>query len=75
MVKRHACRFCEEQPKERENLEDLVVDGRIILKRIFKKWKRYGLDRLGSEDGQAAKSCECGNESLSSIKCGNLLAI
>ena len=28
----------------------------------------HGLDRFGSGYGQMAESCECGNESLSSIK-------
>jgi UTP-glucose-1-phosphate uridylyltransferase len=27
-----------ENPRERDNLEHLVIDGRIILKRISKKW-------------------------------------
>ena len=33
---------------ERDHLEDPGVEERIILKRIFKKW-RHGLDRSGSE--------------------------
>jgi len=33
-----ACRFLVRRPKEREHLEDLGVDRRIILKGIFKKW-------------------------------------
>ena len=30
----------------------------------------YGLDRAGSEQGQVAGTCECGNELSGSIKCG-----
>jgi hypothetical protein len=34
----------------RENLDDLGVDGRIILKWILKTWDgAYGLDLFGSE--------------------------
>jgi len=44
---------------ERDILGDPGVDGRIILKWIFRK---YGLDRPGSGWGQVAGTCECGNE-------------
>jgi hypothetical protein len=30
--------------RERNYLENIGVDGRIILKRIFKKWDRKGMD-------------------------------
>jgi hypothetical protein len=30
--------FCWEDLKEEDNLELIVVDGRIILKLIFRKW-------------------------------------
>jgi hypothetical protein len=53
-------------------LEDPGIDGRITLKWTFKKWDVagwHGLDQSGSEEGQVADSCECGDESLGSIKC------
>jgi len=34
--------------RERDQLEDQGIDGRIILKRIFKKGLGYGLDCFGS---------------------------
>jgi len=33
----------------------------------------YGLDRAGSEWGQVAATCDCGNEPLGSIQCGEFL--
>jgi len=47
---------------------------RIILRRIFRSrvWG-YGMDRAGSEKGQEAGTCECGNELSGSIKCGEFL--
>ena len=33
----------------------------------------YGLVRAGSEQGQVADTCECGNEPPGFIKCGEFL--
>ena len=33
----------------------------------------HGLDRASSGEGHVVGSCECGNEPLVSIKCGELL--
>jgi hypothetical protein len=61
---------------ERGHLEDLGVDGRIILKWIFNKWDGVawaGLIwlRIGTGGGRGA--CECGNEPSGSIKCGEFI--
>jgi hypothetical protein len=37
---------------------------------LHKRYGVHGLDLSGSEYGQVVDSCECGNESPSSIKCG-----
>jgi hypothetical protein len=55
-------------------LGDPDVDGRIILKWIFKKWDGgawTGLSWL--RIGQVAGSCECGNEPAGFIKCREYL--
>jgi hypothetical protein len=55
-------------------LEDLVLDYRIILKWIFKKWNgKHGLLWYGSGWWQVAGCGDCRNEPLSSIKCGKFL--
>jgi hypothetical protein len=60
--------------RERDNFEDLGVDGRIILRWIFRKWDvGHGLDRAGSGWGQVTGNCECGNEPSDSVKCGEFL--
>ena len=66
--------FWLEKMQERDHLEDLGVDGRIILRRIFWKWD------LGAWGGSSwfkirkvGGNFECGNEPLGSIKCGEFL--
>ena len=61
--------------REREHLEDLGIDGRIILKWIL-KWMWWGggvywIDL--AQDWNVAGACECGNEPSGSIKCGEFL--
>jgi hypothetical protein len=60
-------------------LEDLEVDGRIILKWIFKKWDvRAWTGLIWFRIRTVAGACECGDEHLDFIKisylAGNLLA-
>ena len=63
--------FWLENLRERDYLEDPGVDGRIILKWIFRKWDGvHGLDRSGSGQRQIAGTCKCNNETLGYIKCG-----
>jgi hypothetical protein len=60
--------------RERDRWGDPGVDGRIILKWIFKRWDvgvRTGLGWL--RIGQVAGDCECGEEPSGSIKHGEFL--
>jgi len=60
--------------RERDNLGDPGLDGRIILRWIFMKWDvGYRLDRASSGQGQVAGTCECGNEPSDSMKCVKFL--
>jgi len=52
--------------REGDHFQDLLLHGRIILKRIFKKWDGEAWIYLA----QVAGACECGNESSRSIKFG-----
>ena len=55
---------------ERDNLEDLHIDGRIILKLVFKKWDGVlGLD----SSGLVAGTRECDDEPLGSTICREYL--
>jgi len=50
-------------------LEDPGVDGRIILRSGI-----GGMDWIDlAQEGLVAGTCECGNEPLGSIKCGEFL--
>ena len=51
-----------------DHLEDLGVDGNIILKLILTRRGGCGTDLSGSTDGPSMGSCEYDNEPLGSIK-------
>jgi hypothetical protein len=56
-------------------LKDPGVDGRIILRWIFKKWDvRAWTGWLWIRIETGGGTYKCGNEHLGSIKCGELLA-
>jgi hypothetical protein len=59
---------------ERDHLEDLGVNGRIILKCIFKSWNvgMVWID-LAQDKGQAAGFSKCGNEPSVFTICGEFL--
>ena len=56
--------------RERDHWGEQGVDGMILLRWISRKW---GLDGVGSGQGQVAGACEYGNELSGSIKCGEFL--
>ena len=68
-VRKCACKVWWWNLKERGHLENLDVDGRIILKCLLRIWVgRHGRDWSGSGYWQLACSCECGHEPLGSVK-------
>jgi hypothetical protein len=62
--------------KEEDLLEDLCVDGRIILKLVFEKWDG-DMDRtnLAPDWDMSMGCCECGNEPSGFIKCGEISSV
>jgi hypothetical protein len=54
---------------ERNHLEDLGVDGRIILKHIFRKWDGVLTGLIWLKTGTGERS----NEAPGCIKCGEFL--
>jgi hypothetical protein len=56
---------------ERDHFEDPGADGRVLSKRIFKKWVG---DCCGLGKRQVAGSCKCDNEPPVSTKYEDLLA-
>ena len=60
--------------RERDHLGDPGVDGRIILRRIFRKCDvGYRLDRDDSGQGQVAGTYECGTEPSGFMERGGFL--
>jgi len=60
----------------RDHLEDLSVDGRIILRCMCKKWDGGGWAWIGLiwlRIGTGSGCCECGIEQWSCIKYGEFI--
>jgi len=60
--------------RKRDHLDDPGIDGRIILRWIFRKWV-VGMDWIDlAQDWDIWRAfCECGHEHSGSIKCGEFL--
>jgi hypothetical protein len=58
--------------RERDHWGDPGADEKITLKWIFSKWD-VGVWTVYSWLRTGKGTCECGNESSSSIKCGEFL--
>jgi hypothetical protein len=56
-----------------EGLEDVDMDGRIILKWIYKTDWESVVDSSSSEHGQEVGCCEYGDESSGFVNCGEFI--
>jgi len=57
--------------RETDHLEDPDLDGRIVLRWIFRKWNvQLWTGLIWFRMGQVAGTCKRGNELSGSIKCG-----
>jgi len=62
------------KPEEKVHSEDQGVNGRIILRRIFRKWDvRAWTGSCWLRIRTGGATCGCGNEPSVSKKCGNFL--
>jgi hypothetical protein len=60
--------------REGDHWGDPDVDGRVILRWIFRKWEGVvGTGWSGLRIGQLADTCEYGNELSGSINAGNFM--
>jgi len=60
--------------REISHLEDPGVDGRIILRWIFREWNvDAGTESIWLRIGTGVGTCECGYEPSGSIKCGEYI--
>jgi len=60
--------------RERAHLEDPGVDGRIILRWIFRKWDVGAWTAtMWLRRGTGSRHFKCGNEHSGSVKCGEIL--
>ena len=72
--RRGVYRILEENLRERNHVEDLGVDGRIISKWSSRSGiRRLGLDCFSSGYRRVVDACECGNEPSGSKNEGNFL--
>jgi len=72
--RRAACRVMVGKPEGKNPLERPGVDGKKKLRWIFRKWDvGVWTGLIWLRIGQVAGTCECGNEPLDSIKCGEFL--
>jgi len=62
------------KPERKSHLDDSGIDGRIILRWIFRKWVvRAWTASIRLRIGTGGGTCECSNEPSYSIKCGVFL--